>query len=77
MSTLSDNRKGQAHGNAPSVREIVRSESAESRVLVHRLYREHTRDAIRAEIARLVRRKSDPWYHSGEKLGLDKGSRSV
>ncbi len=49
-------------GHAESVREILRNERSAGRLLVRRIYREQTTDAVRSKIARMMRRKNEPWY---------------
>ena len=49
-------------GHFRSVRQILRDELPASRLLVRRIYRELTEDAVRSRIARMTRRKNEPWF---------------
>ncbi len=49
-------------GQPRSVREILRNERSAGRLLVRQIYREQTKDAVRSKIARMMRRKNEPWY---------------
>ena len=49
-------------GRTESVREILRNERSAGRLLVRQIYREQTKDAVRSKIARMMRRKNEPWY---------------
>lgn len=49
-------------GRTESVREILRRERPVSRILVRNIYREQIEQGVRSKIARLMRRRRDPWY---------------